>query len=352
VKNRFSAKQKNRPLVDAVARRAMDSLLAQRLHHGQQQPDSGALAAGAGTAVTSNRQNMPAVRMKMLLLFAFPVFLLSCSVQKKLHRRAEMDLLKTDALRTAHVGISLFEPATNTYWYNYQGNRYFVPASNVKIATCYAALKYLGDSIIGLRYFETDTAVYIQPSGDPTLLHRAFKDQPVYRFLRGITKPIYYALPEWRSNVYGNGWAWDDYNDAYQPERSALPVYGNTITFRLEKEQKWVLKNDIPFFRRFVNELVEPLQPNIRIMRRKSENLWDVFPSGDSFNAVEIPFVTVRKSAPAGRHAASFLGRTGKACCRPAVSETAFPASRFGIAPHDARERQPFCRTKPADGKQ
>jgi hypothetical protein len=39
---------------------------------------------------------MPAVRMKMLLLFAFPVFLLSCSVQKKLHRRAEMDLLKTD----------------------------------------------------------------------------------------------------------------------------------------------------------------------------------------------------------------------------------------------------------------
>jgi D-alanyl-D-alanine carboxypeptidase/D-alanyl-D-alanine-endopeptidase (penicillin-binding protein 4) len=236
---------------------------------------------------------MPAVRPKTFLLFAFPVFLLSCSVQKKLHRRAEMDLLKTDALRTAHVGISLFEPATNTYWYNYQGDRYFVPASNVKIATCYAALKYLGDSITGLRYFETDTAFFIQPTGDPTLLHRAFKDQPVYQFLRGVTKPIYYALPEWRSNVYGAGWAWDDYNDAYQPERSALPVYGNTITFRLEKEeQKWVLKTDIPFFRRFVNELVDPLQPNIRIMRRKSENLWDVFPSGDSFDVAEIPFVT------------------------------------------------------------
>jgi D-alanyl-D-alanine carboxypeptidase/D-alanyl-D-alanine-endopeptidase (penicillin-binding protein 4) len=236
---------------------------------------------------------MPAVRPKTLLLFAFPVLLLSCSVQKKLHRRAETDLLKTEALRTAHVGISLFEPATNTYWYNHQGDRYFVPASNVKIATCYATLKHLGDSVTGLRYFETDTAVYIQPTGDPTLLHRAFKDQPVYQFLKVIKKPIYYALPEWRSNVYGAGWAWDDYNDAYQPERAALPVYGNTITFRLEKEeQKWALKNDIPFFRRFVNEGVDPLQPNIRIMRRKTENVWDVFPSRDAFDAVEIPFKT------------------------------------------------------------
>jgi serine-type D-Ala-D-Ala carboxypeptidase/endopeptidase (penicillin-binding protein 4) len=238
-------------------------------------------------------QKMRTLRPVLFLLFAVACLLLSCSVQKQLGRTAAKTIIKTDALKTAHVGISIFEPETNRYWYNYQGDHYFVPASNTKIVTCYAAMKYLHDSIAGLRYFETDTAVFIQPTGDPTLLHRDFTDQPVYGYLKKLTKPIIYALPEWQSNVYGAGWAWDDYNDDYQPERAALPVYGNTIEFRVKKEAgKWVLENDIPFFTRFRNELVDPLTNRIRIRRRKNANLWDVFPSGDTFTTVQIPFVT------------------------------------------------------------
>src|SRR5262249_30744650 len=90
----------------------------------------------------------------------FPVFYIlhsilcipsSCTVQKQILRSAEQDL-KDSSLQTAHVGISIYEPATNKYWFNYQGDHYFVPASNTKIPTCYEAMKYLGDSLVGLRY--------------------------------------------------------------------------------------------------------------------------------------------------------------------------------------------------------
>src|SRR5687767_7461668 len=81
------------------------------------------------------------------------LFILSaCSIGKQISKSAKTEVLNNNALLAAHVGISIFEPATNKYWFNYQGDKYFVPASNTKIPTCYAAMKYLGDSLVGLRY--------------------------------------------------------------------------------------------------------------------------------------------------------------------------------------------------------
>src|SRR6476469_2446808 len=130
--------------------------------------------------------------MKSIALALLAVLCCRCSVSRQLDRTAHKTMLQTAALKTAHVGISIFEPATGRYWYNYQGDHYFVPASNTKIVTCYAAMKYLGDSIVGLRYFDADSVVYIQPTADPTLLHRAYKTQPVYDYLKKIAKPIAY----------------------------------------------------------------------------------------------------------------------------------------------------------------
>ena len=81
------------------------------------------------------------------LLFSFFSILSSCSLQKQISHSAKMGLLSDASLKTAHTGISIYEPATGKYWFNYQGDKYFVPASNTKIPTCYAAMKYLGDSL-------------------------------------------------------------------------------------------------------------------------------------------------------------------------------------------------------------
>ena len=141
------------------------------------------------------------------------LFLVSCSVQKKIAKSADKDVLDAPALQTAHVGISIYEPATNKYWYDYQGDKYFVPASNIKIPTCYAAMKYLGDSLTGLRYVsfqnsKGEKSFWLEPTGDPTLLHPDFTAQPVIDFLKKDTAAEYVLTTthQWEDTPWGAGW--------------------------------------------------------------------------------------------------------------------------------------------------
>jgi D-alanyl-D-alanine carboxypeptidase/D-alanyl-D-alanine-endopeptidase (penicillin-binding protein 4) len=138
-------------------------------------------------------------------------------------------LLSRPGLSSAQVGISLYDPATATYLYNYQGDKYFIPASNTKLFSLYAGLSRLGDSLVGMRYKITDTALFVIPAGDPTFLHPAYPSQPVIDLMRKTGKNIWLADDNWQDDALGRGWAWDDYNDDYSAERSSLPVYGNTI---------------------------------------------------------------------------------------------------------------------------
>src|SRR5580765_7233736 len=91
-----------------------------------------------------------------LLSIACCLFLTSCSIQQEISKSAKQ-VINDSSLLTAHVGISIYEPASGKYWYNYQGDKYFVPASNTKLPTCYAAMKYLGDSLVGLEYSIEDS---------------------------------------------------------------------------------------------------------------------------------------------------------------------------------------------------
>ncbi len=170
-------------------------------------------------------------------LFLVAMFVFgSCSVQKKIGKSADKTVLSAPALQTAHVGISIYEPSTGKYWYDFQGDKYFVPASNTKIPTLYAAMKYLGDSLEGLRYvlFENDKkekTYWIQPTGDPTLLHPDYKNQPVVDFFKKDTSARFELISanQWEDTPWGAGWAWGDYSAYYMAERSLFPVYGNVV---------------------------------------------------------------------------------------------------------------------------
>ncbi|MFL5744089.1 MAG: D-alanyl-D-alanine carboxypeptidase/D-alanyl-D-alanine-endopeptidase [Niastella sp.] len=155
--------------------------------------------------------------------------LASCSTQRQINKAANKQLFPDSSVEHAHVGISLFDASANKYLYNHNGKKYFVPASNTKLFSCYAALKYLGDSLPGIRYWENDTALYLLGTGDPSLLHPDYKKQPVIEFLQKTKKHLYITDTNWKDEALGAGWSWNDYNDSYMAERSALPVYGNTI---------------------------------------------------------------------------------------------------------------------------
>ena len=160
----------------------------------------------------------------------------SCSVQKRITKSAAREVLNAPALQTAHVGISIYEPSSGKYWFNHQGNKYFVPASNTKIPTCYAAMKYLGDSLVGIKYVgfqnnKGEKSYWVQPSGDPTLLHPDFTSQPVIDFFKKDTSAEYVltTVHQWEDTPWGSGWSWGDYAAYYMAERSQFPVYGNVV---------------------------------------------------------------------------------------------------------------------------
>ena len=225
------------------------------------------------------------------LLTSIFFILSSCSIQKQLSKSARL-VLKDSALTTAHIGISIYEPASNKYWFNYQADHYFTPASNAKIPTCFAAMKYLGDSLEGVLKSENDTAIFILPTGDPTLLHPDFKNQPVINFLQKATKKIYTSDVLWKDESLGAGWSWDDYNDSYMAERSPMPVYGNLI--------KWTQENNgldpsvvysFPEVTWQVN--FDTAQSNNFFVKRSlAENNFRITEGKEKLKEQEVPFVT------------------------------------------------------------
>ena len=176
--------------------------------------------------------NLDPMKKRLIISLAFSTLILaSCSISKKIEKTAENGILKDPVFLPAFTGICVYEPATGKYWYNHLDEKYFVPASNTKLASCYAAMKYLGDSIPGIHYrIDNDSTVIIRATGDPTFLHADFKTQPVFDFLQKFTY-IQIESPTF-SRFLGNGWSWDDYMDYYMAQRSAMPVYGNVVTFK------------------------------------------------------------------------------------------------------------------------
>jgi D-alanyl-D-alanine carboxypeptidase/D-alanyl-D-alanine-endopeptidase (penicillin-binding protein 4) len=171
----------------------------------------------------------------VFLLLASSVFT-ACSVSHQLQRSAQKLVLNDPALQTAHVGISIYEPATGKWWYNWQDDKYFVPASNTKLATCYAAMKYLGDSLVAARLMvASDNVVELSPSGDPTFLNNEFPHQPLYEIIKS-EKWWRLNLTRWREERWGSGWSWNDYNAPYMAERSPFPMYGNLFHTSMKED--------------------------------------------------------------------------------------------------------------------
>lgn len=253
--------------------------------------------------------------MKNILTVITALLLLnSCSVNKSIRKQAGQ-LLKDSAVNTGHMGISIYEPATGKYWYNYNANHYFIPASNTKLFSLYAGMKYLGDSLVGLRYqIFTDSALIISPTADPTFLHPDFKIQPVLNFLRH-PKNTFYITNVNKVESLGYGWAWDDYNGNYMTERNAFPVFGNLIDISITgfKEITKTLSAPVwnirpSYFTQYIPNFFLPdakksasrtdtaeqkkLTQQFSISRGRMDNKLSLLQEKSSFSSKQIPFFT------------------------------------------------------------
>jgi len=239
------------------------------------------------------------MRNSVYLVLIF--FVAACSTQREISKAVQSSVLQDSALLHAHVGISLYNASDNKSLYNYQGNKYFVPASNTKLFTCYAAMKYLGDSLPGISYLENDTAIFLVPTGDPSLLHVDYKKNPVIDFLQHTTKPLYITDANWKDESLGMGWSWNDYNDDYMAERSPLPVYGNTIRWVQEMNENASSNTGLPPTPSIysIPEINWKVRFNTGVTRRgffvqrnRDDNFYLITEGSEKKKEQDVPFVT------------------------------------------------------------
>jgi D-alanyl-D-alanine carboxypeptidase/D-alanyl-D-alanine-endopeptidase (penicillin-binding protein 4) len=267
-------------------------------------------------------------------------------------------LLGSKDLKTALVGVYVYDDSAKKEIASYQSDKYFVPASNTKLFSLYAGMKYLGDSIEGISYSEVDTALFVFAMGDPSFLHPDFQTQPVFDFLKKTDKKIYLICHtnQWRETPWGPGWAWDDYNDDYAIERSPFPVYGNFIRWTQQKTENKTdpafgptvsvsSSPEIPWKVRYSND---SLPKTFQVKRLMDSNVFIIHPGNEPDITQDVPFITDDLNA-AAELLRDTLGKTVVA-----TNKTKFPMGQWtiyppGAAPSDPRIRFGTIYSRPAD---
>ncbi|QBA64501.1 D-alanyl-D-alanine carboxypeptidase [Muriicola soli] len=177
---------------------------------------------------------------KAIHILLIACMLTACSSLK--NRKIEKNLterLNLNGFDNHFTGFMVYAPESQDTLMALNAHKFFTPASNTKIFTLYTALKILGDSIPSLRYYALKDTVYFQGTGYPGSLHPAFNDSSIVQFLQSFQNLVYVPanFPEGR---FGPGWAWEDFDSAFSPERSSLPLYGNVLTYIRHSEPEVV----------------------------------------------------------------------------------------------------------------
>lgn len=179
---------------------------------------------------------------KAAFLLPAALLIFGCSASKRVAR----ELLGLEDEYKYHLGVSVLDFEDGRNLVSWQDSRHFNPASNTKIYTLFACLNALGDSLPGLSYRISGDSVLFEGTGDPSFLHPELPESNVFRFLKDSGKIMVYYGGDQSDERYGPGWAWDDYNDYYQAEKSAFPVYGNVL--RLTGDSVSILRAEPSFW--------------------------------------------------------------------------------------------------------
>ncbi len=138
-------------------------------------------------------------------------------------------------------GLVVFDPISGKILHNTNGNKYFIPASNVKIFTLYTSRKMLPKKSPVLHYYQRSDTTYIKGTGYPASMHPFFKDSTLISFLKN-RQHITLLLPKSEIPRFGPGWAWEDYDTYFSPESNDFPLYGNVTTIYPKEDESIIPK--------------------------------------------------------------------------------------------------------------
>ena len=202
----------------------------------------------------------------------------SCSASKSLKRK----YAEFNKGNQHFTGLTVINASNGDRVIDFQGDKYFTPASNVKIFTLYAALTTLTDSVSSFEYFVSGDSLIIKGAADPTFLNDTLHNNSL-NFLKNEDVNLYLSDANLNDDVYGAGWSWDDYQYAYMPEKNLMPLFGNTIGIVQDQHGMRVTPS---FFKNRL-EVID----NYKVARDFNENNFYVSKSAENLNK-KVPFIT------------------------------------------------------------
>ncbi|WKK67237.1 D-alanyl-D-alanine carboxypeptidase/D-alanyl-D-alanine-endopeptidase [Lutimonas zeaxanthinifaciens] len=148
-----------------------------------------------------------------------------CSVSRQL----EKELDSTAGDNSFFQGVVVAEAESGKIIISHNGQKYFTPASNVKIFTLYAALRSIKDTIPTFDYAVKEDSLILRGTGHPLFLVDSLNEKAL-RFLRDSQERLYLSDIAIEDRIFGPGWSWEDFSYSYMPERTIFPMYSNLLS--------------------------------------------------------------------------------------------------------------------------
>jgi serine-type D-Ala-D-Ala carboxypeptidase/endopeptidase (penicillin-binding protein 4) len=131
---------------------------------------------------------------------------------------------------TCNYGISIYDVQKGQWMFRSRDNDYFIPASNTKILTLYAALHTLNPQLDAAYTVERGDTLFVWGMADPGTLYPDIDSATtLLNLIHSSDKTIIFSNQLFQTSRFGRGWAWDDHPHSYQCERNEYPIYGNRI---------------------------------------------------------------------------------------------------------------------------
>ena len=186
------------------------------------------------------------------------------------------------------------------YFYKRNEDKFFVPASNLKLFTSSAGLLLLGSDYrfstnIFLNGYQSGSTIYgdlvIQGRGDPTISGRFYNNDINFVFDTWIDSLLDMGITNINGNIVGddnlfddiglgNGWSWDYETDWYAAQSSAISYNDNCVDISIHYEPKYdsIIVLSKPSLRSIVilnnvKPAVGSEKTNIEVIRERGTNV-------------------------------------------------------------------------------
>ncbi|MCO5725368.1 D-alanyl-D-alanine carboxypeptidase/D-alanyl-D-alanine-endopeptidase [Robiginitalea marina] len=177
------------------------------------------------------------------LAFGLAFVITGCSSRKRAQQFLHKQLAPIEDTEQ-FTGLLMVDVATGDTLIARNPQRNFTPASTLKVFALYAGLKTLPPRIPALKYQYRGDTLHLLGTGDPSALHPVLADSTALKFIQG-SRVVVLHQGNLQDPRWGDGWAWDDFDRYYMPEKSTLPIHGNVL--RLERAPGGVVIRPVEF---------------------------------------------------------------------------------------------------------